>query len=106
MPLTAEQVPLIIAAGALALGLAFILWAVRTSDGARGAAKHFKAKVSEAEASLAEMKSLLGAHPGIIMVWQGDEVDVDGAEITPPAIHGSPVALASLLRFTDDAVSI
>ena len=28
-----------IAVGALALGLAFILWALRTSDGARGAAK-------------------------------------------------------------------
>ncbi|MEO1642044.1 MAG: ATP-binding protein [Pseudomonadota bacterium] len=106
MPLTAEQVPLIIAAGALALGLAFILWAVRTSDGARGAAKRFKAKVGEAESSLAEIKSVLGAHPGIIMVWQGEEVDVDGEEITAPAIHGSPVALASLLRFTDDAVSI
>ena len=84
MSLTAEQVPLIIAAGALALGLAFILWAVRTSDGARGAAKRFKAKVSEAESSLAEMKSVLGAHPGIIMVWQGEDVDVDGEEITPP----------------------
>ncbi|MEM8616428.1 MAG: ATP-binding protein [Pseudomonadota bacterium] len=104
--MTAEQVPLIIAAGALALGLAFLLWALRTSDGARGAAKRYKDKVAESEGALAEMKSVLGAHPGIILVWQGDEIDLDGAEITPPEIHGSPVALASLLRFTDDAVSI
>ena len=106
MQLTPEQVPLIIAAGALALGLAFILWALRTSDGARGAAKRYKDRVGESEAELAEIKSVLGAHPGIIMVWQGDELDVEGDDITPPAIHGSPVALASLLRFTDDAVSI
>jgi signal transduction histidine kinase len=106
MQLTPEQVPLIIAAGALALGLAFILWALRTSDGARGAAKRYKDRVGESEAALAEIKSVLGAHPGIIMVWQGDELDVEGDDITPPAIHGSPVALASLLRFTDDAVSM
>lgn len=106
MQLTAEQVPLIIAAGALALGMAFILWALRTSDGARGAAKRYKEKAGENESALAELKSVLGAHPGIILVWQGEDIDVDGEEITAPEIHGSPVALASLLRFTDDAVSI
>jgi len=106
MQITADQVPLIIAVGALALGLAFILWALRTSDGARGAAKRYKDKANEAESSVAEMKSVLGAHPGVILVWQGENIDVDADEITPPDIHGSPVALASLLRFTDDAVSI
>ena len=106
MQITADQVPLIIAVGALALGLAFILWALRTSDGARGAAKRYKEKANEAESSVAEMKSVLGAHPGVILVWQGDDIDVDADDITPPDIHGSPVALASLLRFTDDAVSI
>ena len=106
MQITADQVPLIIAVGALALGLAFILWALRTSDGARGAAKRYKDKANEAESSVAEMKSVLGAHPGVILVWQGEDIDVDADDITPPDIHGSPVALASLLRFTDDAVSI
>ncbi len=106
MQVTADQVPLIIAVGALALGLAFILWALRTSDGARGAAKRYKEKANEAESSVAEMKSVPGAHPGVILVWQGDDIDVDADDITPPDIHGSPVALASLLRFTDDAVSV
>ncbi|MCR9224665.1 MAG: PAS-domain containing protein [Hyphomonas sp.] len=106
MQVTADQVPLIIAVGALALGLAFILWALRTSDGARGAAKRYKEKANEAESSVAEMKSVLGAHPGVILVWQGDDIDADADDITPPDIHGSPVALASLLRFTDDAVSV
>ncbi len=106
MQLTAEQVPIILTAGALALALCFILWALRTSDGARGAAKRYKDKATESESSLAEIKSVLGAHPGVIMVWQGDDIDVEGDSITPPEIHGSPVALASLLRFTDDAVAI
>ncbi len=106
MQLTAEHIPLIIAAGALALGLAFILWALRTSDGARGAAKKYRDKAAGSEADLAELKSVLGAHPGVILVWQGDDMTVNADEITPPEIHGSPVALASLLRFTDDAVSI
>ena len=106
MQITADQIPVIIAVGALALGLAFILWALRTSDGARGAAKRYKDKAHDAESSVAELKSVLGAHPGVIFVWQGEDIDVDAAEITPPDIHGSPVALASLLRFTDDAVSL
>ncbi|MEL6857303.1 MAG: ATP-binding protein [Pseudomonadota bacterium] len=106
MQITADQIPLIIAIGALALGLAFILWALRTSDGARGAAKRYKDKANDAESSLAEMKSVLGAHPGVILVWQGEDINVDADDITPPDIHGSPVALASLLRFTDDAVAI
>ncbi|MGC6500044.1 MAG: ATP-binding protein [Henriciella sp.] len=106
MPLTADTVPMIIAAGALALGLAFILWALRTSDGARGAARRYRDKAGDAESALAEVRSVLGAHPGIILVWQGDDFDPAGDNITPPEVHGSPVALASLLRFTDEAVSI
>ena len=56
--MNAEQVPIIIAAGALALGLAFILWALRTSEGARGAARKFRERAGDAETSLAELKSL------------------------------------------------
>ncbi|MEM5516772.1 ATP-binding protein [Henriciella sp. AS95] len=104
--MTAEQVPLLIAAGALALGLAFILWALRTSEGARGAAKKYRERASESETGLAELKSVLGAHPGVILVWQGDTLEDEDDDIAAPEIHGSPVALASLLRFTDDAVSI
>ena len=103
--MNAEQVPIIIAAGALALGLAFILWALRTSEGARGAARKFRERAGDAETSLAELKSVLGAHPGVILVWQGDTLEDEGDTIAPPEIHGSPIALAGLLRFTDDAVS-
>ena len=103
--MTAENVSLIIAAGALALGLAFILWALRTSDGARGAARKYREKAADAESGLAELKSVLGAHPGVILVWQGDVLEDEDDDIAAPEIHGSPVALAGLLKFTDDAVS-
>lgn len=103
--MTAEQVPLIIAAGALALGLAFILWALRTSEGARGVARKYREKAGEAETDLAELRSVLGAHPGVILVWQGNTLEDEGDMIAAPEIHGSPVALAGLLHFTDDAVS-
>jgi signal transduction histidine kinase len=92
-------------AGATALGLAALLWALRVSDGARGAARKYKDRSSDLETLLAEHRSILGAHPGVILVWQGDALEPDSEEMTPPELYGSPVALAGLLSFTDDAIS-
>ena len=39
-------------------------------------------------------KSVLGAHPGVILVWQGDTLEDADDDIAAPEIHGSPVALA------------
>ncbi len=105
MAITADQVPIIMSVGTAALALAALLWALRVSDGARGAAKRFRERASEAETELAESRSVLGAHPGVILVWQGEALESEGDEITPPELHGSPVALAGLLNFTDDAIS-
>ena len=105
MAITADQVPLIMSAGATALGLAALLWALRVSDGARGAARKYKDRSSDLETLLAEHRSILGAHPGVILVWQGDALEPDSEEMTPPELYGSPVALAGLLSFTDDAIS-
>ncbi len=105
MAITADQVPIIMSVGTAALALAALLWALRVSDGARGAAKRFRERASDAETSLAESRSVLGAHPGVILVWQGEALESEGDEITPPELHGSPVALAGLLSFTDDAIS-
>jgi signal transduction histidine kinase len=105
MAITADQVPIIMSAGATALGLAALLWALRVSDGARGAARKYKDRSSDLETLLAEHRSILGAHPGVILVWQGDALEPDSDEMTPPELYGSPVALAGLLSFTDDAIS-
>jgi signal transduction histidine kinase/PAS domain-containing protein len=105
MALTAEQVPILMATGAAALGLAALLWALRVSDGARGAARKYRDRSQDLETSLAEHRSVLGAHPGVILVWQGDAIEAETAEIAAPELYGSPVALAGLLSFTDDAIS-
>ena len=106
MAISADQVPIIMSAGAASLGLAALLWALRVSDGARGAARKFRERSSQLETTLAEHRSVLGAHPGVILVWQGEALEADDDEIIPPELYGSPVALAGLLSFTDDALSI
>jgi len=106
MAISADQVPIIMSAGAASLGLAALLWALRVSDGARGAARKFRERSAELETTLAEHRSVLGAHPGVILVWQGEALEADEDEIIPPELYGSPVALAGLLSFTDDAISV
>ncbi len=105
MAISGDHVPLIAAAGASAFALASILWALRVSDGARGAAKKFRERAGDLEEKLARAESVFGAHPGVILVWEGDALDIAGDDIPAPQIYGSPVALAGLLRFTDDAIS-
>ncbi len=103
--MNAEQVPIIMAVGTAMLALGALLWALRVSDGARGAAKKYRDLAGDRETENAALKSVLGAHPGIILVWQGEALDVEGDEITPPDVFGSSVALAGLLSFTDAAIS-
>ncbi|MDP1555330.1 MAG: tyrosine protein kinase, partial [Hyphomonas sp.] len=103
--MNAEQVPIIMAVGTAMLALGALLWALRVSDGARGAAKRYRDLAGERETENAALKSVLGAHPGVILVWQGEALEVEGDEITPPDVFGSSVALAGLLSFTDAAIS-
>ena len=105
MTLTGDQVPFILALGTAALSLASLLWALRISDGARGAAKKFRERASQLEEQLARSDSVFGAHPGVILVWEGDALEHEGDEITPPQLYGSPAALAGLLKYTDEAIS-
>ncbi len=104
--MSVEQIPIIISAGAAALGIASLLWALRVSDGARGAARKYRDRSADLETLLAEHRSVLGAHPGVILVWQGEALEDEDDDIAAPELYGSPVALAGLLSFTDDAVSV
>ena len=107
MAFTGAQVPLIIAAGTSAFGLAALLWALRISDGARGAARKYKERSNELDEKLARADSVFGAHPGVILVWEGEALEAGETDDIPaPQVYGSPVALAGMLRFTDDAVSL
>ncbi len=115
MDVNMTQPLMILIAGAAAFGLAALLWALRISDGARGAARKFKEESSRLREQLARAESVFGAHPGVILVWE-DEVAAPDATETPrkeagdaewgaPGLYGSAVALMGLLRFSDDGAS-
>ncbi|MBU6372262.1 MAG: HAMP domain-containing histidine kinase [Alphaproteobacteria bacterium] len=104
---------LLVAGGAAATAVAAVLWALRVSDGARGAEGRWRSKANAAEDKLQRWDSLMGAFPGVALVWEPDPAAVlvppaaPGATEQPwgePKIYGSPFALASLLRFADAGV--
>ncbi len=103
MALSADQIPVLVAVGASALALSSMLWSLRVTDGHRGAANRFRHRASQLEEKLARADSIFGAHPGVVLVWEEDEIGDD--EIGLPQVYGSPVALGGLLRFTDDSIS-
>ena len=105
MALTADQVPFILTLGLAAATIASLLWALRVTDGARGAAKKFKDRATKLEEQLARADSVFGAHPGVILVWEDDALEAEDDEISPPQLYGSLAALAGLLRYTDEAIS-
>jgi signal transduction histidine kinase len=101
---------ILLIAGAAAFGLAALLWALRISDGARGAARKFRDESAKAREAEARARSVFDAHPGAILVWEND-ANADGTLANPgsewgsPSVYGSPVALMGLLRFVDDGQS-
>ena len=103
MPIEVSGALIGIAIGGCAVAIASLLWALRISDGARGAAKKYRSRSRDLEEQLARADSVFGAHPGVILVWEEDEmIDESWGD---PKFYGSPVALASLLNFTEDAVA-
>lgn len=104
--MSGDQVPLLLSVGLGALCIAIALWAVRISDGARGATKRYHARARDLEEKLARSDSVFGAHPGVILVWEDGEEEIAADDITPPQLYGSPMALAGLLKYTDDAISM
>jgi len=105
MAVGGDQVPMIIAAGASAMALASLLWALRVSDGARGAAKTYRTRAKALESDLAEQRAVLAAHPGVVLVWQGDELSASNGALGEPKVFGSKVALGTLLKYSDDGVA-
>ena len=103
MPIDFSPALLAIAIGASALAISSLVWALRISDGARGAARKFRDRARSLEERLARADSVFGAHPGVIMVWEDDIIE--GEDWGDPKFYGSPVALASLLNFTEDAMA-
>ncbi len=91
----------LVAGGSAAIAFAALLWAVRVTDGARGAMVRFKERMHELEDKLARADSVFGAHPGVVLIWEDQTAPAQDADWGKPRMYGAPLALASLLRFTD-----
>jgi signal transduction histidine kinase len=94
---------LLVAAGSAALGFASLLWALRVTDGARGSVEVWKRRVRELEDKVAWADAIFGAFPGVVLIWE--ETASGGGDWGSPRIYGSPLALASLLRFSDPTMA-
>jgi len=93
----------LMAGGSAALGIASLIWAMRVTDGARGGVEAWKKKCNELETKLAHADAIFGAHPGVVLIWDETQSAPDDTVWGAPRAYGSPLALASLLRFADVA---
>ncbi len=94
---------LLVAAGAAAIAVASLLWALRVTDGARGGVEVWKKRARDLEDKVAWADAIFGAHPGVVLIWEGAQSASGDGDWGTPRIYGSPLALASLLRFSDSA---
>ncbi|MES1199634.1 MAG: PAS-domain containing protein [Pseudomonadota bacterium] len=95
----------LIAAGSAALGIASLLWALRVTDGARGGVERWRDRARELEDKVARADGIFGAHPGVVLIWEEAKGPAEDGDWGNPRIYGSPLALASLLRFSDASVA-
>ncbi len=95
---------LLVAAGAAAIAIASLLWALRVTDSARGTVEVWKKRVRDLEDKVAWADAVFGAFPGVVLIWEDLAADGEG-EWGSPRIYGSPLALAGLLRFSDNAAA-
>ncbi|MEZ5996488.1 MAG: PAS-domain containing protein [Hyphomonadaceae bacterium] len=95
---------LLVAAGSAAIAIACLIWALRVTDGARGGIDAWKIRTRDLEDKVAWADAVFGAHPGVVLIWEDTLADGE-SDWGKPRIYGSPLALASLLRFSGAAVA-
>ncbi|MEM9014231.1 MAG: ATP-binding protein [Pseudomonadota bacterium] len=86
------------AAGAVALAVAMVLWAFRVAAASRSQTVTWTERLASMEAKLEKSESVISAHPGLVLVWEDDGVEISEGWGNPK-ILGGPAALASLLSF-------
>jgi signal transduction histidine kinase len=98
-------VSLLVAGGCAAIAIAVLLWALRVTDGARGGVDAWKKRARDLEDKVAWADAIFGAHPGVVLIWDDAQNPGGDSDWGAPRIYGSPLALASLLRFSDAAIA-
>jgi signal transduction histidine kinase len=102
--LNVALVALVLVAGAAAIAIAALIWAIRVTDGARGSIEAWKRRTREVEDRLSAADGVFGAYAGTVLIWD-EPAGADSDGWGKPRNYGSPLALASLLRFSDAAHS-
>lgn len=95
---------LVLTGGAVLFGVAAALWAVRLSVASRNATVDWSRRLAEMEAKFEISESILSSHPGLVLVWDDTEQDLEDGW-GHPRVLGGPAALASLLAFVPDEMA-
>ena len=96
---------ILVASSAAAMGIASLLWAMRVTDGVRGTLRKWKDRAGELEEQLLRSDSIFAAHPGLVFIWEDVAPPGEDHDWGKPRVYGSPIALGSLLRFSEAADS-
>ncbi len=97
---------LVITGGAVMFGLGAALWAVRVASASRHSTVDWSRRLAEMEARFETSESILSSHPGLVLVWDDTEADLESGGWGRPRVLGGPAALASVLAFApDDAMA-
>ena len=65
------------------------------------AERRWKVRAKELDRQLGQYDAVFGAYPGLVLVWS-DGSDADESDFGAPRVYGSPAALASILRFSNE----
>ena len=90
--------------GAIVVAFVAVMFALRMSLREGAASSRWKRKATELDHRLGSYNSIMGAYPGLILVWEENTVTVNEGW-GDPKVLGSPAALASIMRFADPGPS-
>ena len=86
--------------GAVVVAFIAIAFAMRLSLREGASASRWKGKATELDQRLGSYDAIMGAYPGLILVWDENTVTSEKGW-GDPKVLGSPAALASIMRFAD-----
>ena len=92
--------------GLVSVLIAFVavMFAVRLSLREGASAARWKTKATTLDQRLGSYDAIMGAYPGLVLVWDENTV-LQNSGWGEPKVFGSPAALASIMRFADPGPS-
>jgi len=86
--------------GAIVVAFVAVMFALRLTVREGASASRWKNKATDLDRRLGSYDAIMGAYPGLILVWEENTV-TPGSGWGDPKVLGSPAALASMMRFAD-----